>query len=102
MRREAYEQLRAALSQPCCKAVDLAAPKLNRKEIEVDVTSPEDVYAEIDPVLIQRLISNLLSNAARYARSQIRVSCSSMATRMVIDIDDDGTVKISSSTAMTL
>lgn len=39
---------------------------------------------------LQRVLSNLLSNAARYARSQIRVSCSSMATRMVIDIDDDG------------
>jgi signal transduction histidine kinase len=45
------------------KAVELAEPKLKRRKVEAVINTSEYVTIEMDSVLIQRLISNILSNA---------------------------------------
>jgi signal transduction histidine kinase len=45
------------------KAAELAEPKLQRRKVEVVISSEEYITVEMDSVLIQRLISNILSNA---------------------------------------
>jgi signal transduction histidine kinase len=45
------------------KAVELAEQKLRRRNIEAVINSSDHMTIEIDSVLIQRLISNILSNA---------------------------------------
>ncbi len=45
------------------KAIDTTEPKLKRKQVSVVFDPPFELVAEIDSVLIQRLVANLLSNA---------------------------------------
>jgi signal transduction histidine kinase len=53
----------ARLDAPIRKAIETTEPKLKRQQIEVIFDPPFEVVAEIDSVLIQRLVANLLSNA---------------------------------------
>jgi signal transduction histidine kinase len=57
------------------KAVDLAESHLKRKSITATVNAPPDTFAEVDAVLIQRLLGNLISNAvdASPSGTQLRV-----------------------------
>jgi signal transduction histidine kinase len=63
------------LDQTVHQAVELIQPALKRKGITVAVNVSSDAQVEMDEVLIQRLISNLLSNAmdASPPESQIRI-----------------------------
>ena len=51
---------------------------------------PSAALVVADPHGLRRVLSNLLSNAARFAQSQVLVSCAYQAGRMTIDVDDDG------------
>jgi signal transduction histidine kinase len=57
------------------KAVDLAESHFKRKNISATVNAPPDTFAEVDAVLIQRLLGNLISNAvdASPSSTQLRV-----------------------------
>lgn len=46
--------------------------------------------AEIEPRYIHRAIQNLVGNAARYAKSQVRVVCSVGTKTCRVDVEDDG------------
>lgn len=54
-------------------AVDLARASRNKKEVEVVSVTPGEVLAEMDEVLIQRLIANLISNALDASRSGTQI-----------------------------
>ncbi|MBQ8036870.1 MAG: hypothetical protein IJ268_07755 [Proteobacteria bacterium] len=60
---------------------------------EVDVIGLDDSYMiEADPNAFKRVIGNLLSNAARYAKKHIRLSVKQDTDEnaIVISVDDDG------------
>lgn len=46
--------------------------------------------AEVEPRYIHRAIQNLVGNAARYAKSQVRVVCSVGNDTCRVDVEDDG------------
>lgn len=66
------------LDQLLHKVADLAEPKSKRKQVGVDVRTPGEVLAEIDKVLVQRLLGNLVSNA-------IDASSSGAAVRLELE-----------------
>ncbi len=61
------------------------------RQITVERDCDEDLTAYFDPMLIAGVISNVLVNAARYAKKMIRVSAVTGASgNIVIEVCDDG------------
>ncbi|MEU5093541.1 HAMP domain-containing sensor histidine kinase [Streptomyces sp. NPDC020996] len=58
-------------------------------ETVVDVTDPR-LAAGIAPALLERVLSPLLANALRYARSAVTVSARQLPGSVRIDVTDDG------------
>ncbi len=56
--------------------------------IDVSGVSAGQVIAE--PVLVRQVVTNLLSNAVRHARSEVRVSLQEYDDRVVLSVEDDG------------
>jgi len=48
------------------------------------------VYCECAPELISRAVENLVSNAIRYAKEEIAISCRKIAGQIAICVTDDG------------
>jgi two-component system, sensor histidine kinase len=63
----------------------------NRHELTLDASDSE-VEVEVDPVRIVQVVSNLLTNAARYTDpgGSIRVSCARQAGDAVVRVADNG------------
>ncbi|SFC49693.1 two-component system, OmpR family, sensor histidine kinase RstB [Marinospirillum celere] len=60
--------------------------------LELKVENPERVSSEADLEgrYFQRAIQNLVGNAVRYAKTQIRVTCHLEADNLRVDVEDDG------------
>lgn len=48
------------------------------------------MYIQGDEQLLERAFTNILSNAVRYAKSEIRISCATDRAEILIEIADDG------------
>jgi signal transduction histidine kinase len=57
-------------------------------DIEIDV--PPDLTAVADPLVIDRVVSNLLTNAARYGRTPITVTAHARERHLCISVEDQG------------
>jgi len=55
-----------------------------------DEDSIKDELAHFDPVLMSRLLSNLVQNASRYANTRVLISVSETEQEHQICVDDDG------------
>lgn len=68
------------------KVIQIVEPNLNRKNIKITHDMVSGIDVEMDAVLIQRLLSNLLSNAidASPPKSEIRVELHPMAKKDVV------------------
>ena len=65
-------------------------PQAAAKGLRLTVTAPR-VAVHTDPVLLQRLLGNLVSNAIRYtSRGEIRVGASPVADHVAISVADTG------------
>lgn len=67
--------------------------KILKPELELNIVylSPEHGdTAEIEVRYFQRAVQNLVSNACRYADSQVRISCYTEADSLRVDVEDDG------------
>ena len=81
-------------------ALDVVIPKLSslHPSIKFDATAIKDgendgdtedvVFA--DRVALQRVLGNLLGNAGRFAKSQVKITTEPCNGTMAIDVDDDG------------
>ncbi|WP_234534448.1 sensor histidine kinase [Streptomyces shenzhenensis] len=77
-----------AVEPVLCRLVDrLGAPEQVRAV--VDTTGPE-LAAAVRPVLLERIVSPLLTNAVRYARSTVTVSARPVPGGVRISVTDDG------------
>ena len=72
----------ARLDQLLYQVSDLAEPKLKRKRVGVTIHVPGEVLADVDKVLVQRLLGNLISNAidASPSGGTIRLELERLAT----------------------
>jgi len=93
------EKKRLSLPEIIQEVVEAAEPTIQRSHLNVDIVSAEDpedaILLEIegDRGKIQRLLSNLLSNAIRYADSRITIGfglTNMEAGRVEILVEDDG------------
>jgi two-component system sensor histidine kinase KdpD len=60
----------------------------NGTNIEFDV--PDDLAVVADPLVLERVVSNLLTNATRYGAEPITVSVETRATQLRITVEDSG------------
>ncbi|MFR0355014.1 sensor histidine kinase [Streptomyces sediminimaris] len=81
----------AAVAPVLCRLVDtLGAPGAGRRVTAVvDVPDPA-LEAGVAPALLERIVSPLLANAFRYARSGLTVSARQVPGGVRIDVTDDG------------
>jgi signal transduction histidine kinase len=74
-------------------ALETARPLIDRKKHHVDVRLPQQrVVVEVDPVRLAQVVSNLLSNAAKYtdAGGRIEVEGSVSGEGVVLRVRDNG------------
>jgi two-component system sensor kinase ParS len=58
--------------------------------IDFEISDHELKYARFDPVLMARALGNLLQNAKRYTRSEIKITFSRDNGCYQLKVDDDG------------
>ena len=61
-----------------------------RSSVDVDASGVEPVVCEGDAALLSHALRNVLDNAARYARSTIKLSCRQEENCIRITVSDDG------------
>ncbi len=68
--------------------------RLIHTKVAIDAEIPEAserwAHADVEPRYLHRAVQNLVGNAARYAASQVRVSCQLDEQTCRIDVEDDG------------
>lgn len=78
----------AALVAP---VMELYRPVAERRNVELRMLDvPDDLRVTTDLVLAQTLVRNLVSNALRYARTQVRVATASVPGGVRVVVHDDG------------
>ncbi|BCM20857.1 sensor histidine kinase [Mesorhizobium sp. J8] len=60
------------------------------KQLSFEIESPEDFMAPIDEGDLSEILGNLVENAARFAKSFVRVSASATAREVMVAVVDDG------------
>ncbi|MFI6655399.1 sensor histidine kinase [Streptomyces sp. NPDC050523] len=78
----------AAVAPVLCRLVDSIGPQGQVRTV-VDVPDP-DLEAGVAPALLERIVSPLLTNAVRYARSRVTVAARHVPGGVRIDVTDDG------------
>jgi signal transduction histidine kinase len=66
--------------------VDGALPASDAVELDI----PDDLAAVVDPVVLERVISNLIANAARYGAPPIRIEVQQRDRHLRIAVEDEG------------
>lgn len=86
-RREAIDVGRAVRS-----VVERLSRQAKRKQVAVRTILPDDVTAELDPVLLGQVVWNLVDNAINFARDGglVRVSVECTDGEVSLIVDDDG------------
>jgi signal transduction histidine kinase len=56
----------------------------------VSLEVPEDLAVIVDPLVLDRVVSNMLSNAVRYGRPPIVISAEEQESHLHIAVDDNG------------
>ncbi|WP_157271217.1 hybrid sensor histidine kinase/response regulator [Azohydromonas aeria] len=87
--RKCDTELRAVLDA----AVETARPLLDAKHHRLDVAAPDaPVHFEADPLRLAQILSNLLTNAAKYTDpgGHIRLAAAVEGAEVVVSVADDG------------
>ena len=100
---ELLNYVRAEATEPLCNREAIAVKAAIRQLIARFATlfpaihfevqehqAPSEITVFADPGAFQRAIGNLLSNAGRFANSQVRLTVCSSNGVTTIDVDDDG------------
>jgi signal transduction histidine kinase len=56
--------------------------------VELDI--PDDLAAVVDPLVLERVVSNLLANAMRYGKPPIRIVASQRDRHLRVAVEDEG------------
>ncbi len=82
----------ARLADVLAVAAEVCAAKADAKRIAVTVDCPDELYAEINPPLLEQAVVNLLDNAIKYSPEDTGVAVSADQTERetVITVGDQG------------
>jgi len=61
------------------------------RALAITVDTPPDVTARVPVEDLEEMLGNLLDNACKWAKSRVSVAAALDQSRIVIDVDDDGT-----------
>lgn len=67
-----------------------AASGVGREGRDVSVECPVDLVCRVQPSHLDQIVSNLVSNADKYARARITLSARGRADQVVLEVTDDG------------
>ena len=74
-----------------CKVTCIFELSARQKKVTIDTSSiPEKLSIVIDEEAFTKIISNLLSNALKYAKSTIRITTTEKDSEIVVTVTDDG------------
>jgi two-component system sensor histidine kinase MtrB len=62
-----------------------------RRAHQVRIEVPDDLEMEVDPVAVDRIVSNLLTNALRYGAPPVRIDANRSDHHLRLGIEDSGT-----------
>lgn len=81
------------LSSLIQNAVQACTPLAEKKQIQVQMSCPEDLTARVDPVLMEQAIVNLVENAVKYSPENARVEVTARRTgeQVELSVGDSGT-----------
>jgi two-component system phosphate regulon sensor histidine kinase PhoR len=68
-------------------AVRVCDPLAEKKQIQIQMTCPEDLMVRVDPVLMEQAIVNLVENAVKYSPENARVDIIARSSGKDIEID---------------
>jgi PAS domain S-box-containing protein len=73
-------------------AVETARPLIDERRHQLVIEVPESLQVNGDPLRLAQVLSNLLTNAAKYTNPQgtIRVTCSQQDEELAIVVEDSG------------
>jgi signal transduction histidine kinase len=73
-------------------AVETARPLIDERQHRLDVDVPADLHVYGDPLRLAQVLSNLLTNAAKYTnpRGDIRIMATEVDAELVISVEDSG------------
>jgi K+-sensing histidine kinase KdpD len=57
---------------------------------DVQIEAPEDVTAQLDPLILERVVTNLVANARAYGAPPIHVRATANEATLVIVVEDEG------------
>ena len=66
------------------------AEVIENKGIDIDLSCPDELTCFGDPFLFRRMIRNVLDNAGKHAKKEIRIKARLDHMNLVIDVTDDG------------
>lgn len=74
------------------RASEIASPLFESRRHRLELAVPGELWVDIDPVRFSQVVSNLLTNAAKFtpAGGQVRVSACAEAGEVVLAIEDNG------------
>jgi PAS domain S-box-containing protein len=73
-------------------AIETARPLIDERRHQLAIDVPDDLEVNADPLRLAQVLSNLLTNAAKYTNPQgsIRVSAAQVSDDLVITVEDSG------------
>src|SRR5215475_10569572 len=77
--------------EECARGLARALERLYAdRALAITVDAPADAAARVPAEDLEEMLGNLLDNACKWARSRVSVTAGLEASRIVIDVDDDG------------
>jgi PAS domain S-box-containing protein len=83
---------RLTVASAVTKAVEMVMPLFEQRQHRLDVDVAPDLWVDADPVRLAQVLSNVLTNAAKYTDpgGQVRLSAHAEGTQVVLRVADDG------------
>ncbi len=73
--------------------IDLLQPAAFKKNIDIQINTNEEVYAEINPDILQLILRNLITNAVKFSKpgGKVLIASEKKDDKIILSVEDSGT-----------